>query len=181
MSAGTPRTALVVVADEAEEATAPWRRLYDRSAVERLLPAHVTILFPLVPAAAIDDDLLSTLRGLYSPVPPFGYRLTRVESFPTVAWLAPEPAAPFVELIDRTAEAFPDHPPYGDPMLEPVPHCTVGVVDAPGELDPALEALRAGLEPLLPIRCEARAATLLEERDDRTWAVHARFPFEGAA
>ena len=66
-------------------------------------------------------------------------------------------------------------------MLEPVPHCTVGVVDAPAGLQPALEELRAGLAPLLPIRCEARAATLLEERDDRTWAAHTRFPFEGAA
>jgi len=181
VSGGPPRTALVVVADDAEEATAPWRRRYNRSAVERLLPAHVTILFPLVPAAAMDDGLLSTLRALYSPFAPFGYRLTRVDSFPTVAWLAPEPAAPFLELIARTSEAFPDNPPYGDAMLEPVPHCTVGVVDAPAELQPAIEELRAGLEPLLPIRCEARAATLLEERDDRTWAVHTRFPFEGAA
>ena len=59
VSGGPPRTALVVVADDAEEATAPWRRRYNRSAVERRMPAHVTILFPLVPAAAIDDDLLS--------------------------------------------------------------------------------------------------------------------------
>lgn len=181
MSGGPPRTALVVVADDAEQATAPWRRRYNRSAVERLVPAHVTILFPLVAAAAIDDDLLSALRALYSPVAPFGYRLTRVESFPTVAWLAPEPATPFLDLIARTSKAFPDHPPYGDPMLAPVPHCTVGVVDSPAALQPALEELRAGLEPLLPIRCEARDATLLEERDDRTWAVHMRFPFEGAA
>jgi hypothetical protein len=181
VSGGPPRTAVVVVADDAEEATVPWRRRYNRSAVERLVPAHVTILFPLVPAAAIDDELLSTLRGLYAQVAPFGYRLTRVESFPTVAWLAPEPAAPFLELIARTTEAFPDHAPYGDPTLEPVPHCTVGVVDAPAALQPALVELRAGLEPLLPIRCEARAATLLEERDDRTWRVHTRFPFEGPA
>jgi hypothetical protein len=180
VSGGPPRTALVVVADDAEEATGPWRRRYNRSAVERLVPAHVTILFPLVPAASIDDELLWTLRGLYSPVAPFGYRLTRVEAFPTVAWLAPEPVAPFLELIARTTETFPDHPPYGDPTLEPVPHCTVGVVDAPGELQPALEELRAGLEPLLPIACEARAATLLEERADRTWSVHTRFPFEGS-
>ena len=67
-------------------------------------------------------------------------------------------------------------------MLEPVPHCTVGVVDAPAGLQAmALAELRAGLGPLLPIRCEARAATLLEERGDRTWSAHARFPFEGAA
>jgi 2'-5' RNA ligase len=157
-----------------------FRRLSVRALGDEAEPVRARLL-ELVPATTIGDDLLSTLRALYSPVAPFGYRLTRVEAFPTVAWLAPEPAAPFLELIARTFEALPDHPPYGDPLLEPVPHCTVGVVDAPAALQPVLDGLRAGLEPLLPIRCEARAATLLEERDDRTWVVHTRFPFEGAA
>ena len=111
---------------------------------------------------------------------PFGYRLTRVESFPTVAWLAPEPAAPFLELIARTSEAFPDHPPYGDPRSSPCRTARSASSTRPRGLQAVLEELRAGLGPLLPIRCEARAATLLEERDDRTWAVHTRFPFEGA-
>ena len=179
MSGGAPRTALVVVADDAEEVIAPWRHRHDRSAVERLLPAHITLLFPFMAAAAIGDDLLTTLRALYSPVAPFAYRLTRLESFPTAAWLAPEPAAPFLELIAHTSAAFPDHPPYGDPTLEHVPHCTVGVVDGERQLEPFLRELRVGLEPRLPIRCEARDVTLLEERDDRTWAVHTRFPLEG--
>jgi len=83
--------------------------------------------------------------------------------------------------IDRTTAAFPGYPPYGDPALEPVPHCTVGVVDDPAELPSVLEALRDGLEPLLPIRCEARDVALLAERDDGSWAVHTRFPLEGEA
>jgi len=176
-----PRTALAVVADDAEEATAPWRRRHNASAVERLVPAHVTVLFPLVPAVEVDDDLLARLRALYASMTPFAYALTRVDSFPGVAWLAPDPAAPFLELIGRTSAAFPGYPPYGDPALEPVPHCTVGVVDDPAELPSVLEALRDGLEPLLPIRCEARDVALLAERDDGSWAVHTRFPLEGEA
>ncbi len=179
MSAGAPRTALVVVADDAEEATAPSRRRHDPLSVARRLPAHITILFPLVPVVELDDDLLEALRALYRPFAPFAYRLARVESFTTVAWLAPEPKAPFLELIARTSAAFPDHPPYGDPTLEPVPHCTVGVAEDPGRLQPILRELRGGLEPLLPIRCDARDVTLLAEREDGTWAVHSRFRLEG--
>ena len=60
------RTALVVVADAAEDVPhpgvagttgRPWSGH----------PAHLTILFPLVPAAAVDDDLLAELRALYRP------------------------------------------------------------------------------------------------------------------
>ena len=180
MSDGPPRTALVVDADDAERATGPWRLRHNRSAVERRVPAHVTVLFPLVPVADVDAELLAALRTLYAPVAPFVYRLERVESFPTTAWLAPEPAAPFLDLIARTREAFPGHPPYGDPALAPVPHCTVGVVDEPAQLQPVLSDLRAGLGPLLPIPCEARDVTLLAEGADRTWAVHSRFPLGGA-
>ena len=140
-----------------------------------------TALVVVADAADVDDDLLARLRSLYASTAPFAYALTRVDSFPGVAWLAPEPTAPFLELIGRTTAAFPDCPPYGDPALEPVPHCTVGVVDDPTELPPVLEALREGLEPLLPIRCEARDVALLAERDDGSWAVHTRFPLEGAA
>ena len=102
------------------------------SAVERGIPSHVTILFPLVPAAEVDDDLLSELRGLVPPAHArSAYELARLETFPGVAWLAPDPAAPFHVLIERTRAAFPHCPPYGDPALEPVPHCTVGVTDDP--------------------------------------------------
>ena len=181
MSGEEPRTALVVVADDAEELVAPWRRRHNASAVARSIPAHVTLLFPLFPAAAIDDDALEGLRRLYAPVAPFAYALSRVDSFPTVAWLAPEPALPFLELMAHTMAAFPDHPPYGDPVLEPVPHCTVGVVDAPDELEPVVSDLRTGLGPLLPIPCEARDVALLAEREDGTWTVHTRFPLGGGA
>jgi len=179
------RTALVVVAGAADEALAPWRRRFHAWSVERGIPAHLTILFPFVPASRVDGGLLASLRALYAPVSPFAYELARVESFPGVAWLAPEPAAPFLHLITATRAAFPDHPPYGDPTLEPVPHCTVGG-DTGDEDDhrtfPAtLAALRDGLGPSLPLACRAEAATLLVEQADGTWAGGPAFPFEGDA
>ena len=179
MSGETARTALVVVADAVEDVLAPWRRRYNASAVERRIPSHVTILFPLVPAAEAEDDLLSELRGLYRPLAPFAYELSRLETFPGVAWLAPDPAAPFHALIERTRAAFPQCPPYGDHGLEPVPHCTVGVTEEARALEAMVAELRSKLGPATPIRCEATAVALLAEHADGTWSTRAEFPFEG--
>jgi 2'-5' RNA ligase len=177
------RTALVVVADAADGTLAPWRRRFHAWSVARGIPAHLTILFPFVAAARADDGLLTSLRALYAPVRPFAYELARVESFPGVAWLAPEPAAPFCELIAATRAEFPDHPPYGDPTLEPVPHCTVGGDEGDENDDRMLAAmlaeLRDGLGPSLPLACRAEAATLLVEQAYGTWARGPAFPFEG--
>ena len=183
MTGEPSRTALVVVADAVDETLAPWRRRFHAWSAERGIPAHLTILFPFVPASRVDGELLASLRTLYAPVAPFAYELARVESFPGVAWLAPEPAAPFLDLIAAARAAFPDDPPYGDPTLEPVPHCTVGGDMGDEDDDRTLAAmlaeLRDGLGPSLPLACRAEAATLLVEQADGTWARGPAFPFEG--
>ena len=86
-------------------------------------------------------------------------------------------------LIAATRAAFPDHPPYGDPTLEPVPHCTVGG-DAGDEDDERtlaamLAELRDGLGPSLPLACRAEAATLLVGAGRRHLGRGPAFPFEG--
>ena len=174
------RTALVVVRDEADPVVAGWRRRFDSSAVERRLPPHVTILFPLVPASDVGPRLLTDLGSLYAPVAPFAYALATVEAFPGVAWLAPDPSRAFRDLIERTRAAFTKHVPYGDPDLEPTPHCTVGVAEGDAELEAMVAELRSGLAPSLPIACTADAVWLLEERADATWARRASFRFGGS-
>ena len=174
------RTALIVVAAAAERAVDPWRRRFDPDAVARRIPAHVTILFPFVPSLDVDADLLERLGALYAPVAPFDYALAFVRRFPAVAWLAPEPATPFISLIERTYAAFPDYPPYGDRLLDPVPHCSIGVVDDPGSLDAIVRELETGLESVLPIGCTADETTLLEEQPDGRWSTRATFRLHGA-
>jgi 2'-5' RNA ligase len=179
VTGGPARTALIVVADAAERAVDPWRRRFDPEAVARRIPAHVTIVFPFVPSVEVDEDLLERLRALYAPVAPFDYELAFVRRFPAVAWLAPEPATPFISLIERTYAAFPDHPPYGDQLHDPVPHCSIGVVDDPGSLDVIVGELETGLESVLPIGCTADETTLLEEQPDGRWSTRAAFPLHG--
>ena len=180
MTDGARRSALVVVAAEAEPVVGEWRLRYQREAVEHGLPAHLTILFPFVAATEIDDGLLTELRHIYAPMRPFAYELASVESFPDAAWLAPVPAEPFHELVDRAREAFPALPPYGDPEHVVVPHCTIGTDDEPDAVEAVVRTLREGLGPRLPIRCRAAELVLLAEEADGTWARRAAIPFEGA-
>lgn len=177
---GDRRSALVVLAAEAEPVVGEWRLRYQREAVERGLPAHLTILFPFVPATQIDDELLTELRRLYAPVRPFAFELASVESFRDAAWLAPVPAEPFHALVGRARRAFPTLPPYGDPEHVVVPHCTVGADDDPETVEAMVRDLREGLGPRLPIRCRATELVLLGEATDGTWARREAIPFDGA-
>ena len=174
------RSALVVVADEAEPVVGDWRLRYQPEAVERGLPPHLTILFPFVRATEIDDELLTEVRRLYAPSRSFAYELASVESFPDAAWLAPTPAESFHELVEITRQAFPSLPPYGDPGHVVVPHCTIGADDDPVRLEGMVRELREGLGPRLPIRCRADELVLLAEEPDGTWGRREAFPLDGA-
>jgi 2'-5' RNA ligase len=174
------RSALVVVAAEAERVVGDWRLRYQPEAVERGLPPHLTILFPFVRATEIDDDLLTDVRRLYAPSQPFTYELATVESFPDAAWLAPVPADPFHALVEIARGAFPEFPPYRDPGHVVVPHCTIGTDDDPARVETMVRALREGLGPRLPIRCRADELVLLVEERDGTWARRQAFRLDGA-
>jgi len=172
----TLETALLVTTAEAEEHLGPWRNRYLADTVRRQIPAHVTVLYPFASADELTHELDDSLRTLYASVDTFEYALTTVETFPGFAWLAPEPEAPFRALIELTRARFPAYPPYGDPDLEPIPHCTVGAAGEPAGLESMLAELRAGLESRPPIVCQAVAVCLYREREDGTWCEHAAYP-----
>jgi 2'-5' RNA ligase len=174
------RSALVVVATEAEPIVDVWRRRYQRESVERGIPPHLTVLFPFVPAAEIDDDVLATLRSVFASASPFRYDLASVESFVDAVWLAPVPAEPFHDLVSRARRAFPGCPPYGDPGHVVVPHCTVGTDDEPERVGAMVRELRERLGPRLPIHCHAAEVALVGEEPSGAWEQRAAFPLTGA-
>jgi 2'-5' RNA ligase len=175
------RSALVVVAAEAEPVVGEWRRRYLRESVRRGIPPHLTILFPFLPAQEIDAQVLAQLGRLYAPVQPFAYELASVESFPDAAWLAPVPAEPFHELVGIARRAFPAFPPYGNPEHVVVPHCTIGTDADPAGVEVMVRELRERLAPRLPIRCRADEVVLVGEQANGSWVRHGAFPFVGAA
>ncbi len=151
-------------------ALARLRSRWDRAAGLGV-PAHVTILFPFLTPSALDPSVRRTLAAIASAVEPFDVRFARVERFPNVVYLAPEPADPFSGLIAAVAARFPDHPPYEGAFEVVIPHLTITEADdAP--LD-EIEPLAAGP---LPFTCRIAALEVIVEGADGRWRSRWRIP-----
>jgi hypothetical protein len=170
---GIRRTGLVVVVPEAEPVVAAHRLRLDANAAQGA-PAHVTVLFPFVPAGEIDDGVLRRVADVVGAVPAFDYAFGRTAWFDDrVLWLAPDDAAPFRELTQRVWAAFPQHSPFEGAFADVVPHLTVGHEHPRDVLARAEEEVRRGL----PIQGTATEVVLLaEDEPGGRWRSRAAFP-----
>jgi hypothetical protein len=132
----------------------PFPGLVERVGVQDNLPPHVTVLVPSPGDIAAIGDVLARFDG-------FDVTFPRLERFPGILWLAPEPAEPFVAMIEAMVARFPDHPPYGGIHDRIVPHLTV----AQAQLDETAERV----ERLLPLRSRVETVALYEHVDADTW------------
>jgi 2'-5' RNA ligase len=170
VSDAVPReSALLVPVPEAEPYVQTHRFRHDSVAL-RGVPAHITVLYPFMTPDEISDSATAAVRRVLDHFPEFPFRLTRLERFAEGAtYLAPEPPTPFVDLTMAIAEHFPAYPPYGGVYADVIPHLTVAQTpDAPADE-------LAEIERHLPIRCVAREAWLMVERDDGHWTTRSRF------
>jgi hypothetical protein len=70
----------MVVVAEAEPVVARLR--FQLDPVARLgVPAHVTVLFPFIPASGIRNDVMVRLAALFRPVPAFRHNFVRTAWF----------------------------------------------------------------------------------------------------
>src|SRR4029078_6820463 len=104
-------TALICRVPEAERYISRYRERYDPSA-RRNVPAHVTILYPFVPLARVDDEVVARLREIAASVRCFDYRLAQMRRFPVALYLAPDPDVSFSALTAAVGRAFLEHPPF---------------------------------------------------------------------
>jgi 2'-5' RNA ligase len=167
-------SAVLALVPEAEPVVGALRHRLDPSAPQGV-PAHVTVLFPFVPAQQIDDATVERLADAVREVRPFDCRFHTVRWFgDDYVWLAPDPAAPFDELTDRVHREFPDHPPY-EGEHDPTPHLTVGY-----RRHSSLEALRQAaneLAPRLPFDARIeRVHLLVGSRETGSWRAVAEMP-----
>lgn len=167
------RSALVVAVPEAGSAVDGWLERTCAAKPSNGVPAHVTLLFPFVPAAALDDALLEELRTLFGSFAAFAFELREARRFPSVLYLAPEPSTPFLQLTKALVASYPDFPPYGGIFEYVVPHLTV----AEGEPEILDEAER-DVSQALPIAGNAVEVTVLEEvlPELAAWRTRARIP-----
>jgi 2'-5' RNA ligase len=163
---GTARTAVVVLVPSAEALVAPWRERYDEAAAAGM-PAHITVLYPFLPARKVDGAVEAALGETVGQTEAFRFRLTHLDTFPAVAYLAPEPAAPFVELTTALWRRWPECPPYGGAHDEVVPHLTVATGSPPA----GIEELEAGL----PLEGTADEVWLMAKDRRGRWSRLQRF------
>lgn len=165
----------LVLADQTHELAAAHDELYPERVLENI-PLSITLLYPWVPAASLQEHHLDEVRAIMSEHPAPTFDLVRIETFPgLVAYVAPEPDTQLRAIMRRLWETYPDYPPYGEPGGDPPPHCTLGRLE--GEHAVGLEEVRRRVEPLLPITCHVRHATLLEEYEPDRFRTRAVFPF----
>ncbi len=135
------------------------------------VPPHITILFPFLPAERLDPSVRVDLAEIAAGIEPFEVRFEAVARFPTVVYLVPEPATPFVRLTEMVARRFPEHPPYGGAFDEIVPHLTVcESSDAPAD------AIAERAERSLPFVRRVTALEILVEGDGSPWRERWRIP-----
>ena len=172
-------TALLVPVPAAEAAVGEHRARLDEAARDGV-PAHITVLYPFLPPAGIDDGLLASLGELFAGCAAFEFTLDRVAWFgEDVVWLGPRDPAPFTALIDRAFAEFPSCPPYGGQIPEVIPHLTIGDGGAPQAMHAAAESVR----PSLPIEAAATEVILMAGPRPGTpgtppgqWRTIANFP-----
>jgi hypothetical protein len=162
-------SAVIVPIPEVEPFVGPLRLQYDASA--RLgVPAHITLLYPFCAAEAA-DEAIPRLTEVFALIESFDFAFTEVRRFPATAYLHPDKAEAFVEMIRALSETWPDCKPYGGAFTSIVPHLTVADrVD--GEI---LAAVEDSLRRHLPIACVAREAWLMTSDAAGMWSRKARF------
>ncbi len=163
-------TAFVVAVPEAEALVAGLRARFDPSAALGV-PAHITVLHPFMLPAQVTPEVLAHAASALPGPAHYEFLLARVERFPGVLYLAPEPAAPFIALTEALVRAFPQYLPFGGAHERIVPHLMV----AQGEesnLRATDAELRAALHEHGPIRAQCRELCLLQSAGGRWSGWH---------
>jgi 2'-5' RNA ligase len=168
-------TAILLCVPEAEPLVREWRRKGDPSAAHGV-PAHVTLLYPFLPADSVDDGVVAELRWFFRGIDAFPVRFTSVQRFEPagVVWVAPESDS-LVQLTRSLARRWPECPPYAGeiPIDELVPHLTIVQTDDRALRQSAADAVSPGL----PFEMMASSAALWVQDGDGEWAERTTFPF----
>lgn len=133
----------------------------------RSMPPHVTLLYPFVPGPDLNVSVESELCALFGAMPTFAFSLASVGRFPKIIYAAPEPADPFIVLINTLMVQWPSYQPYGGTFDSIVPHMTV----LHGR---ASRRVVRRIARSLPIEALATEVWLMVE-NDWEWSLRRRF------
>ncbi|MGH3857385.1 MAG: 2'-5' RNA ligase family protein [Pseudonocardiaceae bacterium] len=135
------------------------------------VPAHVSLLYPFVPAADLDEQVTSALGELFDKQVPM--RVEFVECYRRGGFVAlrPDPIDGLAELLSKTHRRWPDVVPYEGLYGDVEPHVTVALRAS----EEAAVMIEQEVTAELPIAAELREAWLLAF--EGRWQLRARFEF----
>jgi 2'-5' RNA ligase len=163
-------TAVVVPIFEADAAVGRWRRAHTRDGAEGM-PAHITLIYPFVDEAHLDDAAVGALREVLAAFAPFDTRLTtfgRFDADRPVLYVEPEPAGAYLDLMAAIAARFPDHPPFGGVHERVIPHLTV--VETPDAR--VIASAEDEVARHLPICARVDVVNVMAHRAGAGWHTH---------
>jgi 2'-5' RNA ligase len=172
------QTGLIVRVAEAEPRVRSLRERFHP--VARLgVPAHITLLFPFMPPEHVTQDVLGQVRAALAGASAFDFALSKLGRFALTAYLAPEPADPFIALTQSLAQMFPQFPPFGGEFENIVPHLTIAHGDA-ADADLADKEMSDSIRRDGPIAAHCNAVELLENASG-VWKPMHVFALPGSA
>jgi len=167
-------SALVVLIPEAEDLVSSFRHQFDPAAAAGV-PAHVTIVYPFKPPVDLSAGVIERLRQIFATIPSFELHFERLERFPTVLYLKPEPDEILKRLTKMIADCFPEAPPYGGAFKDIVPHLTIAHSADARQLEVIAAEFARQAQTRLPIQSRVSAIALMENESSR-WQLRCRFP-----
>jgi adenylate kinase family enzyme/2'-5' RNA ligase len=140
------------------------------------IPLHVTLLYPFVPRDLLDDHTVAALEDFFGQRQAFTLTLVGLGEWPRVVYAVPEPRDELLALMRALWRQFPDHPPYGGEIADPLPHATLAELEQGESLVEVAAGIRARTQSLFPLTCDVRDVALLEEYEADRWRERQRFP-----
>jgi 2'-5' RNA ligase superfamily protein len=166
------QTALVVLVPEADPALALVAAQYPHL-VRPGLPAHVTVLYPWIPASEIDSAALNRCASLAASVDPTKVSFSAVQVHPGILFLEPDQRHIVNRLSQRAQSCWPSLRPYGGKYPDSPPHVTLALGAMRND---EIEAIRTLVTSLLPMQSRFDALHVVAF-DESGWNGRHRFPF----
>lgn len=166
------QTALVLLVPAADPLLAAVAARYPNR-VRGGVPAHLTVLYPFVPAAKLDMSVIEACAQIAGDIAPTSVRFSRCHVRPGLIYLVPEPPGQIQRLLKSVQARWPVLPPYGGKYADAPAHVSIALgADA---VDQA--AIFRLVDSLLPITCQFPELHVVALDEEKGWETRKRFPF----
>lgn len=146
-----------------------------RDSLDRGIPDHITLVYPFLHPDQADLSSRARLARIFTETRVISFSLTSVRWWGALAWLAPEPAQPFIALTEKLVTEF-GVLPYKGAYRAITPHLSI----SDGRSRDLEEAVR-GIESSLPIKACADGAYLMTGVEGGSWTLVEEFRFASEA